>query len=513
MLPRSDERLSRIKNDGGRLSGIAIDEVLRIGGRDRADIGSLSLLYTFFPEEYFLRETWIKEFERRLHRLRHRGDAERSNMLLTNFIERLRLRGKNFASHFKREAFLSGEGFERAQLAFYDHHDSHALPAAYYSGFDACAVITMDGNGDWGINHTSGVLKAALPAPVRVDRKILRRSFTATSRGCSGSRRCHEGGRLAAMVIGAAWAFSRYALGRGRSQLIRSLSAKRRRGVPSRVHEESMQGHSRENISAAAQVVLEETGLELVRRFLAETGMRDVALNGGVFANVKLNQRIAELPEVDRVFVFPAMSDTGNAIGAVLLDMAKREPDSFARNRQALEHVYWGPQYTDQEVAAELQAGKLEFVRLEQQDLIGRAADAIHAGRVVGWFQGRMEFGPRALGNRSMLARPTESSINNWLNERLDRSEFMPFARVCRGARRRDFRRCRESVAHCAVHDNHLRRAARMAFAHSGSGARGRHRAPATGERDDQPALLPPYQGVPRALGHSAGAQYELQRA
>ena len=433
----SDERLSRIKNDGGRLSDLAIDEVLRIGRRDRADIESLALLYTFFPEEYFLRETWIKELERRLHRLRHRGDAERSNMLLTNFIERLHVRGKTFDSHFKREAFLSSEGFKRAQLAFYDHHDSHALPAAYYSGFDACAVITMDGNGDWGINHTSGVFEGGRYRRLYVsDREGssagLFYSHVTRLLGFQAMR--HEGKVVGLAAMGDS-APLREAFARalrlaqdGRtldSEFVGESQAEARRHA---FLKESMLGHTREDISAAAQAVLEATGLELVRRFLVETGMRNVALNGGVFANVKLNQRIAELPEVDHVFVFPAMSDTGNAVGAVLLDMAQRDAAAFATNRRALEHVYWGPGYSDAEIERELRENKLESARLNEQDLIGRAADAIHAGRVVGWFQGRMEFGPRALGNRSMLARPTESAINDWLNQRLDRSEFMPFA-------------------------------------------------------------------------------------
>ena len=154
--------------------------------------------------------------------------------------------------------------------------------------------------------------------------------------------------------------------------------------------------------------------------------MRSIALNGGVVANVKLNQRIAMLPEVDRVFVFPAMSDTGNPVGAVLLDQLQHA--GTACRGEALRDVYWGPQYSDEEISEALAKAGVQAERLNEASLIGRAASSIHAGRIVGWFQGRMEFGPRALGNRSMLARPTEGKINDWLNQRLDRSEFMPFA-------------------------------------------------------------------------------------
>ena len=167
---------------------------------------------------------------------------------------------------------------------------------------------------------------------------------------------------------------------------------------------------------------------ELVRRFLDETGQRHVALNGGVFANVKLNQRIMELPQVESVFVFPAMSDTGNSVGAALLELQALDPGLFRSSAHPLEDVYWGPEYSDAEIEQGLKHAGLRAERLDEEKLVTRAAEAIHAGKVVGWFQGRMEFGPRALGNRSMLARPTDKTINDWLNERLDRSEFMPFA-------------------------------------------------------------------------------------
>jgi len=434
----SDERLSRIKNDGGKLQDIAIDEVLRLAGRSRADIDRLALLYTFFPEEYFVRETWPKELERRLHRWRRaRARGERPNMALGNFIDRLEARGKRFERHFREAAFLRGERFGRAALHFHDHHDSHALPAACYSGFQRCAVITMDGNGDRGISHTSGVFEGGRYRRMHVtDREGASAGlfYSHITRLLGFQALRHEG-----KVVGLAALGDPSKLLPTFAEALR-LDADETRldsafvGAPqaeARRYEflrDAAQGHSREDISAAAQKRLEDVAVELVRRFLAETGMRHVALNGGVFANVKLNQRIAELPEVDSIFVFPAMSDTGNAVGAVLLDLAERDPAAFARACRPLEDVYWGPSYSDAQIEAELRANGLEWRRLDEATLVETAADAIHAGRIVGWFQGRMEFGPRALGNRSMLARPTDASINDWLNERLDRSEFMPFA-------------------------------------------------------------------------------------
>jgi len=432
----SDERITRVKNDGGRLMDHAIDAVLAIAGGKRADVERLALLYTFFPEEYFVRETWTKELERRLVRRRRKASgAERPQMLLCNFLERLKARGRDFEAHFRKDAFLAGEGFPRAAVSFHDHHLTHAISAGFFSGFGECAVVTMDGQGDWGVHHTSGVFRDG-----RYERQLVS-DGVGTSAGMFyghitellGFRPMrHEGKVVGLAAMGDPRplydAFLRAlrvaADGKTLTSDFTGTDAEARRLAYLR---EAIVGHSREDISAAAQQVLEDVALELIRNFLKASGQRKVALNGGVFANVKLNQRIAALPEVDAVFVFPGMSDTGNSVGAALLDMLAADPDAL-RDAEPLVDVYLGPQYDDAAIEQALAAAGLAGTRLGEDELVATAARAIHGGRIVGWFQGRMEFGPRALGNRSMLARPTESAINDWLNERLDRSEFMPFA-------------------------------------------------------------------------------------
>lgn len=432
----SDERLTRVKNEGGRLMDHATDAVLAMAGKSRADVDRLALLYTFFPDEYFARETWAKELERRLVRRRRAGQgAERPQMLLCNFLERLKARGKDFTKHFRRDAFLQGEGFPKATPAFYDHHETHAIAAAFFSGFSECAVVTMDGQGDWGVHHTSGVFRDGR----------YERQHTSDHDGASagmfyghitellGFRPMrHEGKVVGLAAMGdpqplyKAFHAALRVSGDGRtlaSDFVGDQAEARRMAHL----KTAIEGHSRENISAAAQQILEDVALDLVRNYLRETGLKRLALNGGVFANVKLNQRIAMLPEVEEIFVFPGMSDTGNSVGAALLDMLAQDPDALKHN-EPLVDVYLGPAYDDAAVEAALAAAGLKGRKLDEAALVDIAAQAIHAGRIVGWFQGRMEFGPRALGNRSMLARPTESAINDWLNDRLDRSEFMPFA-------------------------------------------------------------------------------------
>lgn len=432
----SNERLTRIKNDGGRLSDEAIDEVLRIAGKSRSEVDRLAMLYTFFPEEYFRRETWAKEIERRWVRWRRRSGGNRPQMLLSGFLDRLRIHGKSFKEHFFSEKFLREQHFSSASVQFYDHHESHAVAAAYYSGFSRCAVITIDGNGDENISHTSGLWAAGTYTRRAYTNKIgaspghfyshvtrllgfqpLRHEGKVVGLAAMGDpHRLLDSFKVALSVASSGKAFTSAYVGHEDPEAERYEYLRK-----------TIVGEKREHVAAAAQKVLEDSVVKLVRRFLIESGERNLALNGGVFANVKLNQRIASLPEVDSVFVFPAMSDTGNSVGSALLDLVLADPASLALGNR-LRDVYWGPEFSDEEIERCLVSAGVRAERLSEADLINNAAQAIHDGKIVGWFQGRMEFGPRALGNRSMLARPTEARINDWLNQRLDRSEFMPFA-------------------------------------------------------------------------------------
>ena len=433
----SDERITRIKNDGGKLMNHAIDTVLKISQTRRDDITALAMLYTFYPDEYFLRESIFKEIERSISRVRHnKSGFNRPQMLLSNFLERLYKRGKSFEKHFRGNLFLKKEGFNNtSSLAFYDHHDTHALGAAFFSGFNNCAVITMDGVGDWGIHHTSGIFANG----------SYTRQYVSNQQGASagmfyghitqllGYKPMRHEGKIVGLAAMGTYenlyddfnkAFQLSDSGNTLSSIFSGEDAERQR---INYLKEVSDGHSREDISATTQQILEDVVLQLIKNYLKETGLRKLALNGGVFANVKLNQRIAMLPELDDIFIFPAMSDTGNSVGAALLDLYAHD-NTALQNNKPLKNVYLGPEFSNSEIQHTLEEYKLPISCLSEDELVDKTANAIHQGKIIGWFQGRMEFGPRALGNRSMLARPTDKEINDWLNQRLDRSEFMPFA-------------------------------------------------------------------------------------
>jgi carbamoyltransferase len=180
------------------------------------------------------------------------------------------------------------------------------------------------------------------------------------------------------------------------------------------------------DLAASVQLLLEEIGIQFIQYWLRKTGIRSIAVAGGVFSNVKFNQRVHELPEVDNFFVHPAMDDSGLAIGgafAALADESGMDPKNLC---QRLKNVYFGTSYGDDEIRKSIEAFGFEATR--ESNITDVIARLLAEGHVVARFTGRMEYGPRALGHRSILYQTTDPSINDWLNERLLRTEFMPFA-------------------------------------------------------------------------------------
>jgi carbamoyltransferase len=189
------------------------------------------------------------------------------------------------------------------------------------------------------------------------------------------------------------------------------------------------QDFAREDLAASIQKHTERLATEFARHWIGVTGKRDVALAGGLFGNVRINQEIHELDAVDRCFVHPGMSDAGMGVGAALAAYYDRSPRP-ALNTRCLDHVYLGPSFGAGEIEVAL-AGRGLDVSFPD-DLEAEVAGLLAEGAVVARFDGRMEYGPRALGNRSILYRPDDPSVNDWLNAALKRTEFMPFAPAVR---------------------------------------------------------------------------------
>lgn len=180
----------------------------------------------------------------------------------------------------------------------------------------------------------------------------------------------------------------------------------------------------KKDVAAAAQKRFEEVMLLYIKQALKQTGMEKIALAGGVFGNVRLNQKIASLPEVKEIFIHPGMSDQGISLGAGLAYLAQ----NLSVKPFRLKDVYWGPDYTISEIETALKESKLRYEI--HNNIEETAAQLLCEGKTIAYFSGRLEYGPRALGNRSILYQTTDKTVNDWLNKKLKRNEFMPFAPV-----------------------------------------------------------------------------------
>jgi len=185
------------------------------------------------------------------------------------------------------------------------------------------------------------------------------------------------------------------------------------------------QKYSKEDIAAAFQKTLEDVVVDVLNNYLLKFDTTNVCLSGGVFANVKLNGEICKIKNIKQLYVFPGMGDVGQALGAALVAYAEANP-KFAPFE--LKDVYFGPSYSDFQVKKALKPSGVKYRKAK--NLPAEIARMLADNKVIAFFQGRMEFGPRALGNRSILYPAIDRSVNTWLNERLKRTEFMPFAPV-----------------------------------------------------------------------------------
>ena len=318
-----------------------------------------------------------------------------------------------------------GAGLEklglRSKLRRAEHHLSHAANAWLASGFERALVVTLDGYGSGLAGSVSlaegGKLKRL--ANLRFPHSLG--SFYEAVTSSLGFHPDRDAGKIVGLAaFGDPQVLADALLSRveltddGGFRLYQNLNVHFSRHLAARF--------PMIDVAAAYQHVLEVLAARLVRHWVRQTGCGTVVLSGGVAANVKMNQRIHEVDEVERTFVYPNMGDGGCGTGLALLW------SSQGRALPTYHDVYYGPSYTPAEIEAELRHAGLRYER--PSDLVREVAQRVHAGEVIGRFAGRMEYGPRALGNRTILYHAREPAVNQWLNKRLGRTEFMPFAPV-----------------------------------------------------------------------------------
>lgn len=344
-------------------------------------------------------------------------------------------------AHHQVKAMLSRDRIEKipallrsaygitAPVHFFDHHYCHAASAYYTSGHDRAMVVTLDGGGDGLSGSVYKGEHGRLQRIAAVDSyHSLGNFYSYVTHLCGFKAENHEG-----KVTGLA------ALGKPvYIDILRQFIDYQEPGqISYRVpmyHRSALQQIAKKlpedfdpaDLAASVQLLLEEVGLSFIGYWLKETGLHNIAVAGGVFSNVKFNQRVHELDGVEQFFVHPAMEDSGLSVGSAFAALAE-DPDSDpARLCQRLENVYFGPGYSDTEILQAVQASG--YIATYETDITGKVAELLSQGHVVARFTGRMEYGPRALGHRSIMYQTTDPSVNDWLNEHLRRTEFMPFA-------------------------------------------------------------------------------------
>ena len=194
---------------------------------------------------------------------------------------------------------------------------------------------------------------------------------------------------------------------------------------PKRLRHEEFTSHQF-NIAHSLQHVIEESMLELTGWLQKETGEENLCLAGGVALNCVANARLRDRGAFKNIWVQPASGDDGTALGAALwVDARERKA---TERTFVMDHCYWGPEYTDQEIEKSLKLWKVPYRKLD--NIAEETADILAQNKIIGWYQGRMEFGPRALGSRSILASPISQDMQTRLNEVKDREDFRPVAPV-----------------------------------------------------------------------------------
>lgn len=314
-------------------------------------------------------------------------------------------------------------------VEFVNHHLSHAASAYYTSPFSDALVITMDGGGDGSSSHVYVGKKGHLKNLTSVaSYDSVGNYYAYVTALCGFKAKKHEGKITGLAAHGRPIYYEMLnqliAIENGRpvntgKVLFQSAMEKIKKAIgPSFSHED---------LAASIQKLSEDLCRSYVKYWMEKTNSSRLALAGGLFANVRINQEINELPEVAGLFVHPGMSDEGLAVGAALGMWADRLHKQGEEVRwKPVQDVYLGWEFRGTEIQDEIE--RMGFAYQYRDEIEKEIAALLAQGYVVARYNGRMEYGPRALGNRSILYHPCDSRVNDWLNKNLVRTEFMPFA-------------------------------------------------------------------------------------
>ncbi|OFW56352.1 MAG: carbamoyltransferase [Candidatus Solincola sediminis] len=334
--------------------------------------------------------------------------------------------------HLKERLKAKNAGY---QWHFVEHHLAHAASAFIPSPFDHAAVLTIDGRGEratttynLAVRSRKGRVNITRLGQVEMPHSLglLYESIT-DHLGFLHS--CDEYKVMALASFGKPRYMEDFdqiiRLGGSGSYRIETGDLEERFGPARNRGEQFEQRHY--DIASSLQTALEKAILEITYWLREETGFKSLCMAGGVALNCVMNAHLRDDGPFDEIWIQPVAGDAGTALGAALwIDAGEHDLGFFPGWR--MDHTLLGPAFNDREIEDFLIRSKLLYHRLD--DIPGETANLLAQGKIVGWFQGRMEFGPRALGARSILASPLDASMQQKLNGIKDREDFRPVAPV-----------------------------------------------------------------------------------
>lgn len=433
----SEERLNRKKGWKG-FPELSIEKCFEITGKSKESldgVGFCSVLPQSGEQSYFSPPTYKKMFSYAAQILPKTILQNKRNV---RFIHRL----APFLFR-KRKQYLYDQlqklNIRTDHVKIYDHHLLHAATACYTNWYrkDRHLVITLDGSGDAICATINKFENGKLEKISEIfNYNSICELYTRVTQHLGMKPMSHE-----YKVMGMA-PYAPEDITQSTLELFRSYFKvssndplqflntsglwkwKYNKAFTKVLHEKRF-----DSICGAVQKIFEEVVLEWVQNAIRETGIGNVVLSGGGFMNVKLNYLIAELPEVETLFIFPSCGDESNPVGAAM--MSALDLGYSAKDITPLHNVYWGPSFSEEEIQAAIDknfTGKeFSVERYDEADPV--VAQELAAGKIVGRFTGRMEWGARSLGNRSILANPQQQKIIHKINRAIKMRDFwMPFA-------------------------------------------------------------------------------------
>lgn len=459
------ERFTRIKHDGSFPTS-AIRWCLDEAGITLGELDHVAYFWTRWREPWHAAKVFARYFPGTLDVLRNeKGDAggRAANLLDTvrsgggpGRVDDYHVGGAVLA-HTKRTMTLATDlreqlghtGETRYKVHLVDHHRSHGASAYYLSPWESSAVLTIDGIGSDGTStclavgegnritdlrrikfpHSLGAMYAIITGylgfyPTVDEGKVMGLAPLGEDTYVEAFKELIHLDEDGGFELDLSW-FRHHHTGKhlASAKFLNTFGPARPR---TRITATNPVPQHYRDIAYALQVTLEKAGLHLARWLQRETGQRRLCVAGGVALNSVMNGRILLETPFEEFFAQPAAADDGSALGAALeVSVAK-----LGRRRPRAGYIYTGPEFSEEEIKQALDDAGLEYQR--RPDIAAHTAAKLTEGLIIGWFQGRMECGPRALGNRCLLADPRTDESKARMNEKVKHREpFRPFAPSC----------------------------------------------------------------------------------